>query len=53
MWKDESFDVIQGAERFNRSLRNSYYFTSRCTNDHLVKAFIKLMLQGNVHVAVC
>ena len=54
MWKDDLFDVlIQEAERCDRSLRNSYRCTSRHTNDHLVKVFTKLMLQGNVRAAVC
>jgi len=54
MWKDESFDVsIQEAERCDRSLHNSYHSTSSHTNDHLVRLFTKLMLQGNVRAAVC
>ena len=53
LWKDESFDVlIQEAERCDRSLRNSYHTSSRRTDDHLVKVFTKLMLQGNVRAAV-
>jgi len=53
MWKDESFDVlIQEAERCDRSLCNSYHSTSRHTNDHYVRVFTKLMLQGNAHAAV-
>ena len=54
LWKDESFDVlIQEAERCDRSLCNSYHSFSRYTDDHLVKVFTKLMLQGNVRAAVC
>ena len=46
LWRDEQYDVlIQEAIRYDRSLRNS--------QEHLIKVFTRLMLEGNVHAGVC
>ena len=49
MWKNYAFDhLIQEAECCNKSLRKPTCINSRQTNEHLVKVFTKVMLQGNI-----
>ena len=43
LWKDGTFDVL---------LQEAEHCDTRHTNDHLVKVFTKLMLQGNILAAV-
>ena len=48
--------LIQEAICCDRSLCNSHrllYPLSGNSQEHLIKVFIRLMLEGNVHAAVC
>jgi len=52
---DEQFDVLlQEAIHCDQSLRNSRQpLPSKDSNEHLIKVFTRLMLEGKVRVAVC
>jgi len=53
MWQDGKFDVLrQEAQRCDRSLCNSFRSRVKDSDNHVVKVFTKLMLQGNVRAAV-
>lgn len=54
LWRDEQFDVLlQEAVRYDQSLRNSCRpLSSKDSNEHLIKVFTRLMLEGNVRAAV-
>ena len=54
LWRDEQYDVlIQEATRCDRSLRNSHRRPlSGNSQEHLIKVFTRLMLEGNVRAAV-
>ena len=53
MWQEGQFDVLlQEAQRYDRSLCNSFRSCAKNSNNHLVKVFTKLMLQGKVRAAV-
>jgi len=53
MWQNGQFDaLLQEATRCDLSLRNSRRPTSDDSQDHLIRVFTKLMLQGNVCAAV-
>ena len=54
LWHDEQYDVlIQEAIRCDRSLHNSHRRPlSGNSQEHLIKMFTRLMLEGNVHAAV-
>ena len=55
LWHDEQFDVlIQEAIRCDWSLRNSCQRPlSGYSQQHLIKVFTRLMLEGNVCVCCC
>ena len=51
MWKKEEFDqLLQEAVRCDRSLRNTH--RRDLNNKHLIRVFMRLMLQGKVRAAV-
>jgi len=53
MWIEGQVDaLIQEAQRFDRFLSNSYRSSVDKSDDHLVRVFTKLMIQGNVRAAV-
>jgi len=54
LWREEQFDVLfQEAQRSDRALCNSLQSFCSNDNDHMVRVFIRLMIQGNVRAAVC
>ena len=54
LWRDEQFDtLLQEAVRCDQSLRNSRRRPSfKDSQEHLIKVFTRLMLEGNVRAAV-
>ena len=54
LWRDEQFDtLLQEAVRCDQSLRNSRQRPSfKDSQEHLIKVFTRLMLEGNVRAAV-
>ena len=53
VWQDGQFDVLlQEAQRCDGTLSKSFKRSSNSSEDHLVRVFTKLMLQGNVRAAM-
>ena len=52
LWRDKQFDVlIQEAIRCDQSICNSHrYPLSGDSQEHSIKVFTRLMLEGNVHL---
>lgn len=53
LWTDEQYDaLLQETVHYNQSLCNSHCSSSKNKEDHLVRVFTKLMLEGNIHATV-